>query len=115
MDRERCPACQGFLLTEAVEHDLLDTRCMNCNRSTVELPRKAPATIRGKVGVEQARLTDPGEGKSGLLGPFGENVAIVDPKRNRLRGNHFSRFKAEWRSEERRVGKECRSRWSPYH
>ena len=22
---------------------------------------------------------------------------------------------AEWRSEERRVGKECRSRWSPYH
>ena len=23
--------------------------------------------------------------------------------------------KAELRSEERRVGKECRSRWSPYH
>ena len=22
---------------------------------------------------------------------------------------------SEWRSEERRVGKECRSRWSPYH
>ena len=21
----------------------------------------------------------------------------------------------QWRSEERRVGKECRSRWSPYH
>ena len=21
----------------------------------------------------------------------------------------------EWRSEERRVGKECRSRWAPYH
>ena len=21
----------------------------------------------------------------------------------------------DWRSEERRVGKECRSRWSPYH
>jgi len=25
------------------------------------------------------------------------------------------RFKVFWRSEERRVGKECRSRWSPYH
>ena len=26
------------------------------------------------------------------------------------------RIKGEWkRSEERRVGKECRSRWSPYH
>ncbi len=23
--------------------------------------------------------------------------------------------KKAWRSEERRVGKECRSRWSPYH
>ena len=23
--------------------------------------------------------------------------------------------KIDWRSEERRVGKECRSRWSPYH
>ena len=22
---------------------------------------------------------------------------------------------APWRSEERRIGKECRSRWSPYH
>src|ERR1039458_424910 len=28
----------------------------------------------------------------------------------RLRTNTCS-----WRSEERRVGKECRSRWSPYH
>ena len=26
-----------------------------------------------------------------------------------------SKDKREWRSEERRVGKECRSRWSPYH
>ena len=26
----------------------------------------------------------------------------------------FSDFD-DWRSEERRVGKECRSRWSPYH
>ena len=25
------------------------------------------------------------------------------------------RVRAEARSEERRVGKECRSRWSPYH
>ena len=24
-------------------------------------------------------------------------------------------IKIRWRSEERRVGKECRSRWSPYH
>ena len=24
-------------------------------------------------------------------------------------------YQVGWRSEERRVGKECRSRWSPYH
>ena len=27
----------------------------------------------------------------------------------------FEKFEQELRSEERRVGKECRSRWSPYH
>ena len=27
----------------------------------------------------------------------------------------LTRATIEWRSEERRVGKECRSRWSPYH
>src|SRR5256885_911447 len=31
------------------------------------------------------------------------------------RGEVAARFAREGRSEERRVGKECRSRWSPYH
>src|SRR3989441_10520361 len=31
---------------------------------------------------------------------------------NNPRANHYRRMN---RSEERRVGKECRSRWSPYH
>ena len=30
-------------------------------------------------------------------------------------GVHGGATKKQWRSEERRVGKECRSRWSPYH
>src|SRR2546428_13859809 len=29
--------------------------------------------------------------------------------------NNYTRFLVLSRSEERRVGKECRSRWSPYH
>ena len=33
---------------------------------------------------------------------------------NDAQGLH-QRFIRAWRSEERRVGKECRSRWSPYH
>src|SRR5258707_9620273 len=35
-------------------------------------------------------------------------------RRERLLGRPVQRI-AQWRSEERRVGKECRSRWSPYH
>src|SRR5256884_1013954 len=29
--------------------------------------------------------------------------------------NYIENFMQDFRSEERRVGKECRSRWSPYH
>ena len=32
----------------------------------------------------------------------------------KMQGHHILKMKKE-RSEERRVGKECRSRWSPYH
>ena len=34
-----------------------------------------------------------------------------------VKGDHDLHFvlPTGWRSEERRVGKECRSRWSPYH
>ena len=34
-----------------------------------------------------------------------------------LKGSDFVHIvkHPKWRSEERRVGKECRSRWSPYH
>ena len=37
---------------------------------------------------------------------FGSGRAVVQAK-------HY--VESETRSEERRVGKECRSRWSPYH
>ena len=30
-------------------------------------------------------------------------------------GHNIESHHTHWRSEERRVGKECRSRWSPYH
>ena len=36
-------------------------------------------------------------------------------KKNGEKGLFYSDGKEEIRSEERRVGKECRSRWSPYH
>ena len=36
-------------------------------------------------------------------------------KRGKIRSNFFYLSVLDRRSEERRVGKECRSRWSPYH
>ena len=47
--------------------------------------------------------------------------AILKAFRNQVEGRGFSLIEVvsscptNWRSEERRVGKECRSRWSPYH
>ena len=38
------------------------------------------------------------------------NIAIIEPARY-----EEAAADKKWRSEERRVGKECRSRWSPYH
>ena len=54
------------------------------------------------------------------LGCYGDSL-VYTPNLDRLAGegvkyNHFYTVTAVCsRSEERRVGKECRSRWSPYH
>src|SRR5574341_2084735 len=41
--------------------------------------------------------------------------ALDPPQRFRLAAGRIDRVLVGARSEERRVGKECRSRWSPYH
>ena len=43
-----------------------------------------------------------------------ENVENKEPQ-TLVYQYHFSKKENKVRSEERRVGKECRSRWSPYH
>ena len=40
---------------------------------------------------------------------------LIKKKRERIQINKIRNEKGEVRSEERREGKECRSRWSPYH
>ena len=45
-------------------------------------------------------------------------VSAMTTLGNSARGTHDGSLSASriiYRSEERRVGKECRSRWSPYH
>src|SRR5690349_23025610 len=48
--------------------------------------------------------------------PSGENAQSLDTTLARVPSgeNATASMKPEWRSEERRVGKECRSRWWPY-
>src|SRR5690606_40578128 len=47
---------------------------------------------------------------------FAQNGLQYDVQRSAFTTLHFySSLKKMLRSEERRVGKECRSRWSPYH
>src|SRR2546421_7444156 len=41
--------------------------------------------------------------------------AIVSPMELLAKSGHYAVDFRDVRSEERRVGKECRSRWSPYH
>src|ERR1022692_5185158 len=47
-----------------------------------------------------------------LSGEAGRPAKVIIFSRDEAK-QHFIRV--EYRSEERRVGKECRSRWSPYH
>ena len=44
--------------------------------------------------------------------PLDENEVLITP---RMSEERIKELKTAERSEERRVGKECRSRWSPYH
>ena len=62
-----------------------------------------------------------GENKN-YLGSIAQGNTVSDydsEERSRGFSIHLSVVPVEWngykRSEERRVGKECRSRWSPYH
>ena len=44
-----------------------------------------------------------------------KDISYVDKYKNKLEYKYIPLESVAIRSEERRVGKECRSRWSPYH
>ena len=49
---------------------------------------------------------------SSCLGHFEEKFTVAI---SNVVSSGLGHFEGKFRSEERRVGKECRSRWSPYH
>ena len=44
-----------------------------------------------------------------------ERILFYTGRVHKIGETHDGGATMDWRSEERRVGKECRSRWSPYH
>src|SRR5256885_11796374 len=76
---------------------------------TCALPIWVDRHVEGVRGAHGRRL-DPGKAAAPLQRPGGR----VRSCRESVRGRD-ARLHALARSEERRVGKECRSRWSPYH
>ena len=79
-----------------------DTPCCHKGR---EIEWRAPEGLKLKRPKGWAKK----ETRSLLCSPWGPSGHRVWGRRQR------SIFSAHRRSEERRVGKECRSRWSPYH
>ena len=63
--------------------------------------------VRDDHGGRLENVTCQGAGDIDLQGPLKGDLEAL---RQRI-----AKAKPETRSEERRVGKECRSRWSPYH
>ena len=56
------------------------------------------------------------DGQEFIVLPEGDyNFTVTDFERGRFPGGQKIPVCNKARSEERRVGKECRSRWSPYH
>ena len=73
-----------------------------------------------KTGVQMALLRPDNSrvyfGKNDRLFEVPSAANTVREEKNcRAVAAFLKAAQAKWRSEERRVGKECRSRWSPYH
>src|ERR1043165_9909201 len=75
------------------------------------------AEIFARLGVphEAARLTAAALFAADVEGLSSHGVALVPTYVERMLAGSVSPETEPTRSEERRVGKECRSRWSPYH
>src|SRR2546425_9822393 len=77
------------------------------------------AGLRARMAAELATLFAKNGAELRKLRP-GSRLEVTwnfrrEPIEVRYAPSPWVRFAAARRSEERRVGKECRSRWSPYH
>src|SRR5438132_10812575 len=75
-----------------------------------------PRNVLSHISWAKNHMLDPQEVYLNSADPKTERIAhIYEEYRKELRRANALDFDDLLRSEERRVGKECRSRWSPYH
>src|SRR3712207_572811 len=101
-------------LTETSEHlDTVDVELVRFeqdpnNEKILSNIFRLVHTIKGTCGfLGLPRLEALAHAAETLMGKFRDGMAVTTPA--------VSLILSTLRSEERRVGKECRSRWSPYH
>src|SRR3712207_8979641 len=96
--------CFFFFQAEDGIRDIGVTGVQTC---ALPICGKRPRAGREEGTDEEAALVEPATVEDELV-PAGRKEADEDEI-------NFDDVTAQVRSEERRVGKECRSRWSPYH
>src|SRR2546427_6907448 len=72
-----------------------------------------PGYVAQVVDDDMQPVPDGTPGRLAIKGPTGCRY-LADERQKRFVQNGWN-LPGDTRSEERRVGKECRSRWSPYH
>src|SRR2546429_5810143 len=109
--RHRCYGREAYLLIVFFSSRRRHTRCSRDWSSDVCSSDLVVTGLLYNLNIPIIRLY---EGYSWENSAVGSALASLKKRRlGRLRRLHSS--VSSLRSEERRVGKECRSRWSPYH
>jgi len=97
-------------------------RGAKCSRSfgknkipTGDIPLAGQELVRETANAVVSKLKKGDITPLDLLDVLEKRIGEVDGAVNALPTLCFERARDHARSEERRVGKECRSRWSPYH
>src|SRR2546429_7312469 len=93
-----------FFQAEDGIRDVAVTGVQTCALPILEAAKAAIETA--EINLDYCYIHSPIDGRAG--------ARLVDVG-NVVQANTTSLLSIQRRSEERRVGKECRSRWSPYH
>src|SRR2546421_3869213 len=104
LKRLRCSGVFFFFQAEDGIRDLIVTGVQTCALPiyVMKTVKTASATIPRIAGMESF----PRDREDDKGGTVVADEALI---------GHLKNYAYSFRSEERRVGKECRSRWSPYH